>query len=117
MKKPVFAGVCTAIITPFSLDGGIDYARFSQLLDLQIAAGIDAVCVCGTTGESATLRHEEQLSLIDCAVKHVAGRCRVIAGTGSNDTATSLFLSQCARNLMSMHCLLFHRTTRLLNQD
>ena len=96
MKKPVFTGVCTAIVTPFSPDGSIDYALFSQQLEGQIAAGIDAVCVCGTTGESATLQHEEQISLIDFAVQHVAGRCRVIAGTGSNDTATSLLLSQCA---------------------
>ena len=94
MKEPVFSGTCTAMITPFTHDGRIDYAQFARLLDRQIAAGIDGVCICGTTGESSTLSHKEQIALIDLAARHVAGRCCVIAGTGGNNTATSLFLSQ-----------------------
>ena len=94
MKTPVFTGTCTAMITPFTLTGEVDYGRMKLLLERQIAAGIDGVCICGTTGESATLSHAEHMTLIDFAVKQVAGRCKVIAGTGSNDTATSLLLSQ-----------------------
>lgn len=93
MKMPVFTGTCTAIITPFYQDGTINYQCFSALIDRQLKAGVDAICVCGTTGESATLSIQEHIDVVDYCVKEVAGRCRVIAGTGSNDTATALELS------------------------
>lgn len=93
MKKPVFSGSCTALITPFCEDGSIDYDRLRALIELQIAAGIAALCLCGTTGESATLSVEEHETLISFAIGVIAGRCRVIAGTGSNDTKTALQLS------------------------
>lgn len=93
MKEPIFSGTCTALITPFQSDGSIDFARLGTLIERQIAAGIDAICFCGTTGESATLSMEEHEAIISFGVETVAGRCRVIAGTGSNDTKTALHLS------------------------
>lgn len=93
MKKPVFTGTCTALITPFAEDSSIDYVRLQHLIERQIAAGVDAICLCGTTGESATLSVAEHEKLIAFGIETVAGRCRVIAGTGSNDTKTALHLS------------------------
>lgn len=93
MKEPVFTGICTAIITPFHSDGSIDFERLKNLIERQIAAGVDAICFCGTTGESATLSIEEHEAVISLGTETVAGRCRVIAGTGSNDTKTALQLS------------------------
>ena len=94
MKTPVFTGTCTALVTPFRDSGSIDYAAFTRQLDRQLEAGIDAVCVCGTTGESSTLSAQEQIHLVDHCTAHINGRCRVIAGCGSNNTATALYLSQ-----------------------
>ena len=96
MKKPVFTGVCTALVTPF-LDGRVNYPMMEQLLRRQMEAGIEAVVVCGTTGESATLSDDEKLELI-CRCKEYAGdRCKIIAGTGSNSTAHALELSVAAQ--------------------
>ncbi len=97
MKEPVFTGACTAIVTPFRPNGAIDYATFSRLIDIQLAAGIDAICVCGTTGESSTISVQEHINLVDHCIRQVDGRCKVIAGTGSNDTATAVYLSQHAQ--------------------
>lgn len=97
MASPVFTGTCTALITPFRGDGSIDYGRFARQIDRQIEAGIDALCVCGTTGESAALSTQEHIRLVDFCVSHVAGRCSVLAGSGSNDTAQALYLCQCAQ--------------------
>ena len=88
MKKPIFEGVATALVTPFK-QGTIDFSVMNQLLDLQLAAGVDAVVVCGTTGEASTMTDNEKLALIAHTVKYCAGRCGVIAGTGTNDTAIS----------------------------
>ena len=98
MKEPVFAGACTAIITPFRNDGSVDYTAFSKQLELQITAGIDAICVCGTTGESATLSFREHSELTRFCVRETAGRCKIIAGTGSNNTQTALQLSLAAQD-------------------
>ena len=92
MKSPVFTGTCTALITPFRSSGSIDYAAFTRQIDRQLEAGIDALCVCGTTGESAALTTQEHIHLVDHCAAHVAGRCRVIAGCSSNDTAAALYL-------------------------
>ncbi len=97
MKTPVFTGANVAIITPFNEDG-IDFDRFGKLIDFQIEKGINAITVCGTTGESATLSHEEHCKVIEYSVKKVAGRVPVIAGTGSNDTSYALELSQFAES-------------------
>lgn len=96
MKNPVFTGVCTALVTPF-LDGRVNYPMMEQLLRRQMEAGIQAVAVCGTTGESPTLSDDEKLELI-CRCKEFAGNdCRIIAGTGSNSTSHALELSVAAQ--------------------
>lgn len=93
MKKPVFEGVATALITPLTPDG-IDYTAFERLINWQIDEGVNALVVCGTTGESSTLTDEEHRKAIEFAVKCTAGRVPVIAGTGSNDTAYALELTE-----------------------
>jgi len=95
MKKPVFEGMATAIITPIT-ENGIDYEAFGKLIDWQIEEGIDGLVVCGTTGESSTLTDEEHREAIEFAVKHANGRVPIIAGTGSNDTAYALDLTKFA---------------------
>ena len=95
LKKTIFEGAATALITPFK-DGGVDYEAFGKLIDAQIAGGIDAIVVAGTTGEAATLSHEEHCDLLRFSVEHTAGRVPVIAGTGSNDTAYGIELSKYA---------------------
>ena len=93
MKKPVFEGVATALITPLTPDG-IDYTAFERLINWQIDEGVNALVVCGTTGESSTLTDEEHRKAIEFAVKCAGGRVPVIAGTGSNDTAYALKLTE-----------------------
>ena len=94
-KKTIFTGAATAIITPFK-DGKIDYVSFKKIIEDQISGGVDGIVVAGTTGEAATLTHEEHCECIDFVVKEVDGRVPVIAGTGSNDTAYGIELSQYA---------------------
>lgn len=86
MKKAIFTGSGVAIITPFTPEGTVDFNKFEELVEWHIAEGTDAIIVCGTTGESATLPIEEHKALIACCVKKVNGRIPVIAGAGSNDT-------------------------------
>lgn len=95
MKTPIFEGMATAIITPTN-ENGIDFEAFGKLLDWQINEGIDAVVVCGTTGEGSTLTDAEHKEAISFAVRHIAGRIPVIAGTGSNDTSYALELTEYA---------------------
>lgn len=95
MKKPVFEGMATALITPIT-ENGIDYEAFAKLIDWQIEEGIGGLVVCGTTGEASTLTDEEHREAIAFAVKQAAGRVPVIAGTGSNDTAYALDLTKFA---------------------
>lgn len=99
MKQEIFRGAATAIVTPMTKDGAVDFNRFHRLLEEQITGGIDALVVCGTTGESATLTDMEHVRVIEAAVKTVAGRVPIIAGTGSNDTAYALELSKEAERL------------------
>ena len=89
----IFKGAGVAIITPFHQDGSVDYEKFGELIEYQIANGTDAIIVCGTTGESATLTHEEHLDVIRYCVEKVDHRIPVIAGTGSNCTETAVYLS------------------------
>ena len=95
LKQSIFTGAATAIITPFDKNG-IDYSTFGKLIEEQIAGGIDAIVVAGTTGEASTLTHEEHCECIRYAVEKVEGRVPVIAGTGSNDTAYGIELSKYA---------------------
>jgi len=89
----IFTGAATAIITPMKADGSVDFESFGKHIEDQIAKGIDAIVVCGTTGEASTLSHEEHLDTIKYCVDKVAKRVPVIAGTGSNSTETAIYLS------------------------
>ena len=93
MRTPVFTGSCPALITPFDQNGNIDYDAFGKQIDLQLQAGVDAVCVCGTTGASATMSIREHIAAVDYCVKRVDHKVKVIAGAGSNDTSAAVYLS------------------------
>ncbi len=95
-KDIVFTGAATALVTPFAPDGGVDYDAFGRLIDWQIAGGIDALVICGTTGEGSTLTDEEHKECIRFAAEKIAGRVPMIAGTGSNDTEYAFALSKYA---------------------
>ena len=98
MRTPVFTGSCPALVTPFDQNGAINYNAFGKLIDAQIEAGVDAVCVCGTTGESATMSIREHIAAVEFCVKRVNHRVKVIAGAGSNDTSAAVYLSQHAQD-------------------
>ena len=93
MRTPVFTGNCVAIATPFDANGNINYDAFGRLIEAQIAGGVDAICVCGTTGESATMTIREHIAAVDYCVEKVNHRVKVIAGAGSNDTSAAVYLS------------------------
>ncbi len=93
MKNTVFTGSAVAIITPFKNDK-IDYEAFGSLIDFQLASKTDAIVVCGTTGEASTLSDEEHVDAIRFACERAQKKKPIIAGTGSNDTAYSLWLSK-----------------------
>lgn len=95
MKNTIFTGAATAIVTPF-VNGEVDFVQFGKHIDWQIEQGIDAIVVAGTTGEASTLTDEEHKEVIRYCVERVGGRVPVIAGTGSNDTAYAIALSQYA---------------------
>lgn len=88
MKTPLFTGCGVAIVTPFNHETA-DLEALRHLLDFQLENGTDAVIVCGTTGEAATMSYAERMRTIECCVEHVNGRVPVIAGTGSNSTETA----------------------------
>ena len=98
MRTPVFTGSCPALVTPFDDHGTINYDAFGKLIDAQIESGVDAVCVCGTTGESATMSIREHIAAVEFCVKRVDHRVKVIAGAGSNDTSAAVYLSQHAQD-------------------
>lgn len=93
MKTPIFEGIATALITPVT-ESGIDYEAFGRLIDWQIDEGVNALVICGTTGESSTLTDGEHREAIAYAVERAAHRVPIIAGTGSNDTAYALSLTE-----------------------
>ena len=95
----MFQGAYTALITPFGRDGAVDYGRLRELVEFQIAGGIDGLVPVGTTGESPTLDAEEHLEVIRVVVEAAAGRVKVIAGTGANSTAEALELTARAKDL------------------
>lgn len=99
MKQAVFYGAATALITPMHPDGSIYFEELRRLIDWQIEEGIDALVLCGTTGECATLSQKEHLKVLSCAIEQVNGRIPVIAGSGSNDTAFSMVTSREAASL------------------
>ncbi|MDY5243080.1 MAG: 4-hydroxy-tetrahydrodipicolinate synthase, partial [Eubacterium sp.] len=90
MKNPVFTGAAVAIITPMNDDFSINYDEFKKFIDFQIDNGTDAIVICGTTGESSTLKTVHHLEAIKFCVDYVNGRVPVIAGAGSNNTECGL---------------------------
>lgn len=92
-KKTIFTGAATALVTPLD-ESGINFERFGALIDWQIEAGIDALVICGTTGEGSTLTDDEHREAIRYAVERTGKRVPVIAGTGSNDTAYAIELTE-----------------------
>lgn len=90
----IFKGAGVAIATPFHEDGSVNYEEFSRLIEFQIANHTDAIIVCGTTGESATMTEEEHMDVVRYCIRVVNHRIPVIAGTGSNDTRTAVKLSR-----------------------
>ena len=97
MRKPLFTGACTALVTPFE-NGKVNYAMLETLLARQIDAGIEAVVICGTTGESPTLSDTEKLELFRRSKAYVGDSCTILAGTGSNSTEHAVALSQAAED-------------------
>mgnify|MGYP000514444820 FL=1 len=95
MRSPLFTGSGVAIVTPFTADT-VDLTALGRLLDFQLSHGTDAVIVCGTTGEAATMSYRERMRTIEFCVEHLDGRVPVIAGSGSNSTETALTLSRYA---------------------
>ena len=98
MKKTIFKGCGTAIATPFTEDG-VNFEEFGKLLEDQMKAGVDAIIVCGTTGESATMSEKERKDTIKFAIDKIAKRAKVIAGTGSNNTKSAIEMSKYAEEV------------------
>lgn len=90
----IFKGAGVAIVTPMKADGAVNYEKLAEIIEDQITGGTDAIIICGTTGESSTLTHEEHIEVIRYCIEKVAKRIPVIAGTGSNCTETAIYLSQ-----------------------
>lgn len=99
MKKTIFTGAGVAIATPMTESGEINFDELGRLIEFNIENGTDAIIICGTTGESATMTDEEHVACIKYAVEKTAGRIPVIAGTGSNHTSYAVNLSKEAEKL------------------
>ena len=99
MKKTIFTGAGVAIVTPMNADGSINFDKLGELIDFNIDNGTDAIIICGTTGESATMTDEEHIECIRYAVEKTNHRIPVIAGTGSNHTEYAVNLSKKAEEL------------------
>ena len=116
-EKLLFDGVATAIVTPMNGDYSINYEKFGELILNQMKAGVSALVVCGTTGESATLTIKEKLDLIKYAVEKANGKIKIIAGTGSNNTETAIYLSKEAEALGADGLLIVTPYYNKCNQD
>jgi 4-hydroxy-tetrahydrodipicolinate synthase len=93
----MFTGCYTALVTPFTKNGAVDEARLKDLVEAQIAGGVDGLVPCGTTGESPTLSHEEHNHVVELVITFAARRCKVIAGTGSNSTDEAIQMTRHAK--------------------
>ena len=115
MKKVVFKGCATALVTPFTNDG-INFEELRKLIEFQILEGIDGLVICGTTGESSTMSLVEKKSVIDFSVKVANGRVPIIAGTGGNNTADAVAMSKYAESVGADGLLLvtpyYNKTTQ-----
>ena len=90
----IFTGAGTALVTPMNADGSVNFAKMKELIEFQIENSIDALIICGTTGEASTMSDEVQVECVRFAKEVAAGRCPIIAGAGSNDTAHCIELAQ-----------------------
>lgn len=97
MKNTIFRGAGVALVTPMYADGSINYDKFAEIIEMQIAGKTDALIIAGTTGEGSTLTDAEHIEVIRFAVERAAGRIPVVAGTGSNDTAYAVELTRAAK--------------------
>ena len=115
MKKVIFKGCGTALVTPFT-DDGINFEELRKLIEFQILEGVDALIICGTTGESSTMTLEEKKSVIDFSVKVTNNRVPIIAGTGGNNTKDVIELSKYAESVGANALLLvtpyYNKTTQ-----
>lgn len=102
----MFQGSMVALVTPMHPDGSVDFDALRRLVDFHIDNQTDAIVAVGTTGESATLNHEEHCAVVDVVVKQAAGRVPVIAGSGSNSTTEAIELTQCSKAAGATACLL-----------
>jgi 4-hydroxy-tetrahydrodipicolinate synthase len=93
-----FTGVHTALVTPFADDGSVDFSTLQELVEFNIAGGVDGIVAVGTTGESPTLRTDEHLRVIQVVTETSAGRCKIMAGTGANSTAEAIELTAAVRD-------------------
>lgn len=98
MKKTIFEGCGTAIVTPFT-DDGVNFEEFKKLIEFQIKNEVDAIIVCGTTGEAATMTMEEKKATIKFAIDTIAKRTKVVVGTGSNNTRAAIEMSKFAEEV------------------
>ncbi len=98
MKTPIFTGSCVALVTPFC-EKGVDFDKLGELIEYHIAHKTDALVICGTTGEAATMPDAEHMEVLRFSVEAAGGRIPIIAGTGSNDTAHAIYLSQYAEKI------------------
>ena len=115
MKAPIFTGCATALVTPM-LGKSIDYASLARLIEQQYAGGVSALVICGTTGEGATVSYKEHEDLYRFAVEQSAGRMKIIAGIGSNDTAAALDMAavaaDCGADGLLMVTPYYNKTTQ-----
>ena len=116
MNQSIFKGIATALITPFTASGEVDYDAYGRLIDWQIESGIDAIVSCGTSGEGPTLSDAEHKEVVRYAVERANGRVPVIAGTGSNDTAYAVeltkFASECGADAMLVVTPYYNKATQ-----
>ena len=116
MKNCLFTGVATALATPFD-DNGVNINEFRNFIDFQIDSGVNALVVCGTTGESSTMTKKEKIDAIKCAIDTTSGRIPVIVGTGSNNTSSAIEMSKIAEELGADGLLVvtpyYNKTTQL----
>ncbi len=116
MKKRIFTGAATALVTPMNTDYTVNFKKLEELVDKQIENGIDALVICGTTGEKSTLNYKEHVKVIETAVNKANGRVPIIAGTGSNDTTYTVELCKdaisCGADAMLMVTPYYNKTSQ-----
>ena len=93
------SGTITALVTPFSKDGSVDYGRLQELVEAQVAGGVEGICSVGTSGESPTLSHDEHHKVIEKTAEFAKGKVKIVAGTGANSTSEAVSLTKAALSM------------------